>query len=115
MTKLLTRLFIIDYVIIIFKIVNGFNTLMIFETTNNSFAKQVYFHLLFPFGIYGVINLLRLFLRQNKYLLYGELLLNFIFTFLYIYPHELIFLLSTLVSLFIVLYPVPVRKKQVGI
>ncbi len=93
MTKLLKLLFVVDYIIIIFKIIIFFYVLIHFETATNSFGKEIYSYYLLPFGTYSIINLLRFFFRLNKYLLYSELLLNVIFMFVYIFPHELRYLI----------------------
>jgi hypothetical protein len=108
--KLLIRLFaLIDYLIIIYKISVFFYILKDFETARNPFSKEIYSYFLLPREMYCVINLIRLFFRRSKYILSLELLVNFIFTFIYAVYHEYIFLILTIVSLFTLYYPLKKR------
>jgi len=68
------------------------------------FSKEIYGYFLIPGLAHGICNLLRLFYRNNKYLLYFEILLNVIFLCFLHVPNELLFLIFTLVSLSIVLF-----------
>jgi hypothetical protein len=101
MKKLLTNVLVaFDFCIILLKVVIFFHYLILVETTNSS-AKEAYSFYLFPLIFYGVINVIRLFRRANRYIIFFELLLNFIFIFIYYHPHQLIYLVLTVISLFI--------------
>ena len=110
--SLAKALVVIDYILIIYKIFIFFYILEHFETARNSFSKEVFSIFLLPRGIYCFVNLFRLFLRNKKYLLFLELLVNFIFTFIYVIYHEYIFFALTIVSLFTVFYPFQIKKRQ---
>lgn len=113
MAKLFKYLIVLDYAIIIFKIVVFVNVFVHFESESNSFAKQIFSSYLLPFGSYAILNGARIFFRRNKYLLYVELALNIDYIFLYVFPHQFRFLVLTAMSTLIVLYPLRFTKKEI--
>jgi hypothetical protein len=112
MSKLLKYLFVLDYAIIIFKIVIFVRVFVDFESASNPFSKQFFSYYLLPFGSYAILNMARIFFRRNKYLLCVEFALNVVYIFMYVLPHQFRFLVLTTISAFIVLYPKIFTKKK---
>ena|SRR5579864_5113695 len=93
---------VIDYSIIILKIVVFLDIFRLYEILETLPSKQVYSIFLLPAGIYFGINFTRLFFRRRESILMVELVVNLIFTFLTKIPHEFIFLILTATSIIIV-------------
>lgn len=95
---------LLDYILISLKIFTFLDILYYYMIAQTQFSKEIYGFFLIPGFAHGICNLLRLFYRNNKYLLYFEILLNIIFLCFLHVPNELLFLIFTLVSLSIVLF-----------
>ena len=95
---------LLDYILISLKIFICLDIFYYYMIAQTQFSKEIYGFFLIPGFAHGICNLLRLFYRNNKYLLYFEILLNIIFLCFLHVPNELLFLIFTLVSLSIVLF-----------
>jgi hypothetical protein len=113
MGKLFKYVFVLDYAIIIFKLYIFVHIFVHFEIESSPFAKQIFSYYLIPYGSYAILNVARMFFRKNKYLLYVELALNIVYIFIYVFPRQLIFLILTVISAFIVLYPMRFAEKRI--
>jgi hypothetical protein len=87
----------IDILVILYKF-GVLTTLFVRYQDNEGDIKNLYWHLLLPFGLYGLINLLRLLFNKLSELLFIELFMNFVFIFLYGTNH-FFFLILTAISI----------------
>jgi hypothetical protein len=113
MPKLLKYLFVLDYAIIIVKIVIFASVFVDFESASNPFSREVFSYYLVPFGSYAILNVARICFRRNKYLICAELALNVVYIFMNVLPHQFRFFVLTTISAFIVLYPMRITKKKI--
>ena len=101
----LTFTTVIDYILIILKILLFFQTLIHFTKVDLWKEKEIYKVLLYATGSYALVNTFRIFFRKKINLLILEILLNIVFIFLLSFKLELRLLIATITSLLIVLYP----------